>query len=51
MKRSHHHNITTPHAQTHATHARSGVPVNQNPNLTPPNQYRTGLHDTAAEDH
>ena len=30
------------------THARTGLPVNQNPNPTPPNRVTPGLHDTAA---
>ena len=30
------------------THARPSLPVNKNPNPTPPNRYPTGLHDTAA---
>ena len=31
------------------THAQPNLPVNQNPNLTPPNLAVTELHDTAAE--
>ena len=30
------------------THARPGLPVNQNPSLTPPSQGVSRLHDTAA---
>ena len=29
-------------------HARPSLPVNQNPNPTPPNRGTSGLHDTAA---
>ena len=47
----HHHPLPcTMPCTTHApTHAWPSLPVNQNPNPTPPNLTVTGLHDTAAE--
>ena len=37
------------HATTHAmTHAWPHLPINPNPNLTPPNRGAFELHDTAA---
>ena len=38
------------HAPIHTpTHARPGLPINQNPKLTPAEQYGLELHYTSAE--